>query len=129
MQRSSRTPENQTVCLTQPQADRRVVEVDRLHRRANFNVVIGEKTWWGKGVVNEARAALLDEFFERRDIDKAVGTPLARNFPAIFNYKAQRHEGTLRGHCRSVAGDERLDQLQFGISKEERLQRRIEVQS
>jgi ribosomal-protein-alanine N-acetyltransferase len=103
-----------------------MIEVDLLHRRATFNVVIGEKTWWGKGAVNEARAALLDEFFEHRSIDKAVGMPLARNFPAIFNYKAQgwRHEGTLRGHCRSVTDGRRLDQLQFAIRKEEWLQRR-----
>jgi RimJ/RimL family protein N-acetyltransferase len=98
-----------------------MIEVDPFQRRATFNVVIGEKSWWGKGVVNEARAALLDEFFQHRDIDKAVGMPLARNFPAVFNYKAQgwRHEGTLRGHCVSVVGGARLDQYQFGLSKDE----------
>ena len=74
-----------------------MVDVDPFHRRATFNVVIGEKSWWGKGVVNEARAALLDEFFNNREIEKAAGMPFARNFPAVFNYKAQgwRHEGTL----------------------------------
>jgi RimJ/RimL family protein N-acetyltransferase len=98
-----------------------MVDVDLFQRRATFNVVIGEKSWWGKGVVNEARAALLDEFFQHRGIDKAVGMPLTRNFPAVFNYKAQgwRHEGTLRGHCVAVAGGARLDQYQFGLSKEE----------
>jgi RimJ/RimL family protein N-acetyltransferase len=98
-----------------------MVDVDVFHRRATFNVVIGEKSWWGKGAVNEARAALLDEFFAHRGIDKAVGMPLTRNFPAVFNYKAQgwRHEGTLRGHCVSVAGGARLDQYQFGLSKDE----------
>lgn len=98
-----------------------MVDVDQFQRRATFNVVIGEKSWWGKGVVNETRAALLDEFFRHREIDKAVGLPLARNFPAVFNYKAQgwRHEGTLRGHCVSVLGGGRLDQYQFGLGKDE----------
>jgi RimJ/RimL family protein N-acetyltransferase len=98
-----------------------MVDVDPFHRRANFNVVIGEKAWWGKGVVNEARAALLDEFFDNRGIEKATGAPLSRNFPAVFNYKAQgwRHEGTLRGHCTSASGGARLDQYQFGLTKEE----------
>lgn len=98
-----------------------MVEIDRLHRRANFNVVVGEKDWWGKGVVNETRAALLDEFFNNRGIEKATGMPLARNFPAIFNYKAQgwRHEGTLRAHCLSTADGSRLDQIQFGLTKDE----------
>jgi RimJ/RimL family protein N-acetyltransferase len=97
-----------------------MVDVDLMHRRANFNIVIGEKSWWGKGVVNETRAALLDEFFNNRSIEKATGMPLARNFPAVFNYKAQgwRHEGTLRGQCLSVEDGSRLDQYQFGLTKD-----------
>jgi RimJ/RimL family protein N-acetyltransferase len=102
-----------------------VIEVDRGHRSALFNVIIGEKDWWGQGVVNEARAALLDFFFECRGIEKACGAPLARNFAAVFNYKAQgwRHEGTLRGHRRSVADGSRLDQYQFGLLRGEWLAR------
>ncbi|HZT24241.1 MAG TPA: GNAT family protein [Pseudolabrys sp.] len=96
-----------------------MIDVDIIHRRATFNAVVGEKTWWGKGVINETRAALLDEFFINRGIEKAVGMPLARNFPAVFNYKAQgwHHEGTLRGHCISLTGGTRLDQYQFGLAK------------
>jgi RimJ/RimL family protein N-acetyltransferase len=96
-----------------------MVDVDLFHRRANFNVVIGEKSWWGKGVINETRAALLDEFFDNRGMEKVTGMPLARNFPAVFNYKAQgwRHEGTLRGYCLSVSDGSRLDQYQFGLTK------------
>jgi len=98
-----------------------MVDVESFHRRAIFNVVVGEKSYWGKGVVNEARAALLDEFFDNRGLEKAVGMPLARNFAAVFNYKAQgwRHEGTLRAHCISAAGGPRLDQYQFGLTKDE----------
>ena len=97
------------------------VDIELFHRRVNFNVVIGEKSWWGKGVINETRAALLDEFFTNRGIEKAIGMPLARNFPAVFNYKAQgwRHEGTFRGHCLSVTDGSRLDQYQFGLTKDE----------
>lgn len=97
-----------------------MLDVDDLHRRAAFNIVIGEKSWWGKGVVNETRAALLDEFFNNRGIEKVTGMPFARNFPAIFNYKAQgwRHEGTFLRHCISVADGSRLDQFQFGLTKD-----------
>ena len=104
------------------------IEIDSFHRRARFNVVIGEKSWWGKGVVNEAREALLDEFFNNRGIEKIAGMPLARNFPAIFNYKAQgwHHEGTFRSHCISTSGGPRLDQYQFGLTKDKWLQRRDE---
>jgi RimJ/RimL family protein N-acetyltransferase len=98
-----------------------MIDVDPLHRCATFNVAIGDKEWWGKGVVNEARAALLDHFFETRGIEKAVGLPLARNFPALLNYKAQgwRHEGTLRGQCLSLTDGSRLDQYQFGLLRKE----------
>jgi len=98
-----------------------IIEIERMHRCATFNVVIGDRSWWGKGVVNETRAALLDYFFEQRGIDKAIGTPLARNFPALFNYKAQgwRHEATLLGHRVSVIDDSRLDQYQFGLLRDD----------
>ena len=98
-----------------------IIEVDRVHRCATFNVVIGDKAWWGKGVINETRAALLDHFFERRRIEKALGSPLARNYAAVFNYKAQgwRHEGTLRAHRVSLTEGTRLDQYQFGMLRED----------
>jgi RimJ/RimL family protein N-acetyltransferase len=98
-----------------------LIEVNRMHMTANFNLVIGDRQYWGKNVVNETRAALLDELFERRGIEKAYGMPLARNFPAVFNYKAQgwRLEGLLRGQCRSVKDGTRLDQYQFGMLREE----------
>lgn len=98
-----------------------MIDTNKQHATANFNLVIGDKQYWGKGVVNEVRAALLDELFERRGIEKAYGTPLARNFPAVFNYKAQgwRLEGVLKGQCKSVADGSRLDQYHFGMLREE----------
>ena len=97
------------------------IEVDRAHRSGTFNVIIGEKARWGDGVVNECRAALLDHFFDEIQIAKACGGPLSRNFPAIFNYKAQGwiYEGTLRAQFRSVVDGSRLDQLRFRFLKEE----------
>lgn len=98
-----------------------MVEINKLHASANFNLIIGDKQYWGKGVVNEVRAGLLDEFFEHRGIEKAYGTPLARNFPAVFNYKAQgwRLEGVLRGQCKSITDGGRLDQYHFGMLRDE----------
>ena len=97
------------------------IDIGKQHRTAGFNVVIGDKQYWGKNAVNETRAALLTEFFERRGIEKAWGQPLARNFPMIFNYKQQgwRLEGILRGHCLSIVDGSRLDQYQFGMLRDE----------
>lgn len=95
--------------------------VELAHDTATFNVIIGEKAWWGRGVVNEARAALLDHFFDRLGMAKVCGGPLSRNFPAIFNYKAQGwiYEGTLRGQFKSVVDGSRLDQLRFRLLADE----------
>lgn len=97
------------------------IDVNKLHRSAGFNVVIGDKQYWGKNAVNETRAAILTELFERRSLEKAWGQPLARNFPMIFNYKQQgwKLEGILRGQCRSIVDGSRIDQYQFGMLRDE----------
>src|SRR4051794_25782012 len=33
------------------------LDINKLHRSAGFNVVIGDKQYWGKNAVNETRAA------------------------------------------------------------------------
>ena len=102
-----------------------VIETDPGHSLANFNVVIGDKEFWGKKVVLETRAALLDHFFAQRGIEKALGSPLARNIPAIFNYKAQgwQLEGIFKSQRKSVKDGARLDQMQFAMLKSEWLAR------
>jgi RimJ/RimL family protein N-acetyltransferase len=98
-----------------------MIDIDPHHRLANFNLVIGDRAWWGKDVVNETRAALLDHVFTKRGVDKAIGQPLARNFPAVFNYRAQgwRLEGIFKAHRTAQDGSGRLDQFAFGLTKDE----------
>ena len=93
---------------------------DNRQATAITNVVIGERDYWGKGVVIETRAAILDFLFDRLAIHKVWGKPFARNFPAVFNYKAQGFtcEGVLREHLKSVTGG-RIDQLVFGLLRHE----------
>lgn len=87
---------------------------------ANTNVIVGDRDYWGRGVVLETRAHILDFLFDIMGIEKVVGNPFARNFPAVFNYKALgfRCEGVLRQHRRSHTGG-RLDQLIFGLLRDE----------
>jgi RimJ/RimL family protein N-acetyltransferase len=96
-------------------------ELNWQHATVGFNVAIGDKAYWGKRAVLETRAALLDFYFEKLGFEKAIGMPLARNFPAVFNYKAQgwRLEGVLMGQCKDVKGGLRLDQYQFGMLRED----------
>jgi len=107
---------------TQTQIGAYMIEMDHTHRVATLNLMVGDKGWWGRKVINETRAVLLDFLFDVVKVEKAVGMPVTRNFPAVFNYKAQgwRLEGTLRQHARSLhAPGARLDQYVFALSPEE----------
>jgi len=96
------------------------VYVDASNMIAQTNVVVGDRAWWGKRVVLETRAAIIDFLFDVIGVDKVWGLPLARNVPSVFNYKAQgfKCEGVLRQHRKSVVGG-RADQLAFGLLKSE----------
>lgn len=96
------------------------IDLHPVHRTAKFNVIVGDKNYWGQKVVLETRAALLDYVF-KNGTEKAIGSPLARNFPAVFNYKAQgwRLEGIFKGHVRHMSTTARLDQYEFGLLKDE----------
>lgn len=97
------------------------VDVDWPDRNAVFNVLVGDQAYWGQKVVLETRPALVGHFFKERGIEKAIGLPLARNMPAVFNYKAEGWtlEGILRQHRRSATHAKRLDQLQFALLRQE----------
>jgi RimJ/RimL family protein N-acetyltransferase len=84
------------------------------------NVVIGEKDFWGKGVVQEVRAAMLAFLFRVLGMEKVKGEIKGRNYPSIFNYKAQGFtcEGILRNEVAHFAGG-RTDVFLFGLLREE----------
>lgn len=98
---------------------------DAKNRSAQTTVVIGDREYWGKGVVLEARGAIFDFLFNRVGVVKIWGSPFERNFPSIFNYKAQGFtcEGVLRKHVVNVQG-KRVDQYIFGLLREEWRERR-----
>ena len=96
------------------------VFVDARTRTAQTNVVIGDRDFWGKGVVLETRAVIIDFLFDALGMERVWGSPFERNFPSIFNYKAQGFtcEGVLRKHGLRVSG-ERVDQYIFGLLRDE----------
>ncbi|HSE76617.1 MAG TPA: GNAT family N-acetyltransferase [Alphaproteobacteria bacterium] len=101
------------------------VYCDMRNGLAQTNVCIGDRDYWGKKVVLETRGALIDFLFGVLKVNKIWGTPLARNFPSLFNYKAQGFtcEGVLRQHRRSFSGGW-LDQYMFGLLRSEWLARK-----
>ncbi|MGB7204393.1 MAG: GNAT family protein [Anderseniella sp.] len=98
-----------------------LIELNPAQRRCTFNVVIGDRDYWGQKVVIETRAALMDYMFAEGGMDKLIGGPLARNFPAIFNYKAQgwKLEGIMKDHVLVADSHGRIDQYQFAMLKDD----------
>ena len=97
------------------------IDINPTQRRATFNVVIGDRDYWGKRTVLETRASLMDYMFQYCAVEKLIGGPLARNFPAVFNYKAQgwKLEGLMKSHVLVAGGTGRIDQYQFAMLKED----------
>ena len=90
-------------------------------RVAKTNIVIGEKDCWGKHVVQEVRPPLLAFLFEVMGMEKVKGEIRGRNYPSIFNYKAQGFtcEGILRKELVHYSGEGRTDVFIFGLLREE----------
>ncbi len=103
-----------------------IVTINTNQNVAETSVVLGNQEFWGKDVVLETRSALLDFLFDTIGVYKVIGRPHGRNFSSIYNYKALGFtcEAILREHMRAIEGDQRLDQLIFGMLKSEWLARR-----
>jgi RimJ/RimL family protein N-acetyltransferase len=88
----------------------------------NFSVgvLVGDRSWWGKGVVAEVRTAILADCFERLNANRVSGTVNGRNFASIYNYQRLGfvREGITRESFMMLDGS-RVDQLLFGMLRHE----------
>ncbi|NBC14313.1 MAG: GNAT family N-acetyltransferase [Gammaproteobacteria bacterium] len=84
------------------------------------DIVIGDKAFWGAGVVLEIRDRMLPIFFRQFKMHKVRGEVVGRNFPAIFNYRSQGFacEGIRREEYIGPDGD-RVDLYHFGLLRAE----------
>ena len=106
-----------------------ILDCDPIQQCTETSVVIGDKNFWGKNVVMETRSCLLDFLFNHMKMVKVIGRPHGRNFSSIYNYKALGFtcEAVLRQQMKAIQGEQRLDQLVFGILKPEWQQKRQEL--
>ncbi len=65
-------------------------------RSARNMVGLHDRDWWGKDVVVEVRARLMNHFFRHADVDRFCGATVSRNMPSVFNYQrlGYDHVGT-----------------------------------
>ena len=89
-------------------------------RVAVTNVLVGDRSWWGRRAPLEVRRHLLPFIFGPLGMEKVKGTIHGRNLPSIFNYEAAgfRCEGVLRSELPAVGGG-RADIYVYGLLKEE----------
>jgi len=92
------------------------LRIDKPNAVGTLGVMIGERSHWGRQVILETRAAVLDWAFGRLGLHKVCGACLAANLPAIYNYRRQgwRHEGTRREQAVDEGGS-RVDVVMFGM--------------
>ncbi|MEM6932362.1 MAG: GNAT family protein [Pseudomonadota bacterium] len=99
------------------------LQVNPIHMIASITVCLGDRDWWGKGVVGEARGAVLDFAFRKLACEKVVATCQEGDAGALwsFHHEGWEHEATLRRHHR--IGTERVDMLHFAIFRDEWMRR------
>lgn len=94
-------------------------DIRPIHGLANYGYMIGEKAYWGQGVVGEVLELLFDFAFERVGVRKITTSCYAPHLASMVNYRklGLRHEGTLRAHLR--LGDAYVDEHIYSITGEE----------
>ena len=99
-------------------------ECHPIHHTAKLGILIGERSFWGKGAAIEVRTAFLDFLFGPAGMAKAWGPCYAHNVPGLFNYKMLGFsvEGIQRSHV--ICDGERMDVVNFAMLREDWLQRR-----
>jgi RimJ/RimL family protein N-acetyltransferase len=98
----------------------------RNHRSAQTSIAIHDRTWWGKGAVEEVRTRIIDHFFEHGPVDRFWAAVKARNLPSVFNYRklGYRHVGTLHRSQSDPVTGEIFDMVLFELFREDWDQRR-----
>ncbi|MBP7205428.1 MAG: GNAT family N-acetyltransferase [Candidatus Cloacimonetes bacterium] len=64
-----------------------LVNVDMVHRHANFGIFIGDKAWWNKGIGTEATQLILDHAFNNLNLNNVSLEVYAFNQRAISCYE------------------------------------------
>jgi len=92
---------------------------DRKNRLADISTLLGEKDYWGKGIIIEAARHLIDFGFKELNIHKFILGNIAPNRASSFKSATlgARLEGTRKSHF-LFEGDY-VDVLEYGLLKKD----------
>jgi diamine N-acetyltransferase len=96
-----------------------LVGISSVHRTAEIYLVIGQKEFWGKGVMLEAERLLIDWAFNSLGLEKIWAEARPDNIASVITMKkiGFQVEGTLR--CEKKVDGRRIDVLRLGLLKNE----------
>lgn len=88
------------------------------HKTATLGLMIGDRQHWGRRIVLETRAEVLNFLFNEVSMQKIHGACYSNNFSAVYNYKSQgfQNEGILKSHVLSEG--KRRDLLMFSMDRD-----------
>lgn len=91
--------------------------ISSVHRAAEIYLVIGQKEFWGKGVMLEAECLLIDWAFSSLGLEKIWAEARSENVASVITMRkiGFQIEGTLR--CDKIVDGRRIDVLRLGLLK------------
>jgi RimJ/RimL family protein N-acetyltransferase len=94
-----------------------MIEITHAHQLAKVSGFLGDRSWWGKSVLEEAGQALFGEFFDHRGIAKATAQVWERNYAISVPLRRLgfRFEGLLRDEISIFDGSGRRSQFILGL--------------
>jgi ribosomal-protein-alanine N-acetyltransferase len=93
--------------------------INRTHKTAEVYIVIGQKEFWGKGVMLEAEILLIDRAFNSLGLEKIWAETRSDNVASIITMKkiGFEVEGTLRNE--KIVNGQRITVLRLGLQRED----------
>lgn len=91
--------------------------IDSTHRTAEIYIVIGQKEFWGKGIMLEAECLLIDWAFNSLGLEKIWAEARPENIASVITMKkiGFQVEGILRSE--KLVDGKRIDILHLGLLK------------
>jgi ribosomal-protein-alanine N-acetyltransferase len=102
-------------------------DIRPIHGLANYGYMVGEKAYWGRGVVGEILPLLFDFAFDVVGVRKITTSCYAPHLASMVNYRklGLHHEGTLRAHLRWADGF--VDEHIYSINADQWRERRARL--
>jgi len=94
------------------------------YRSVGNMVGLHDRAWWGKDVVVEVRARLMNHFYRHGNVERFTGKVSSRNAASIYTYRklGYSHAGTQHRESRHGTTGEILDYLCFEMFKDQWMQ-------